>query len=214
MKDALEIYFRYQIMPALQRHQLRVAGVARQICDSVSHELDTDGVVSVCLLHDMGNIIKFDLSYFPEFVKPEGLEHWQKVKDGFVEKYGSDEHVATEKICREIGLSETEMGYLSAVGFSRASENVTSDSLERKICCYSDMRVGPHGVLSIEERLADGRKRYAGKKHTIASERFEEMAAAVRELERQIFLAASIRPEDVTDASVDKIVASLEANKS
>src|SRR3954452_25294278 len=99
MKKVSEIYSEYKIMPALQQHQLRVAAVAAMICDSLPGT-DKETVVIACLFHDMGNIIKSDLSYFPEFVQPEGLEYWEKVKQEYIQKYGSDENAATKEIAK------------------------------------------------------------------------------------------------------------------
>ena len=210
MQNITQIYSEYKIMPTLQQHQLRVAGVAKQICDAISESIDKEGVVNVCLVHDMGNIIKFDLTYFPDFVQPEGLEYWQGVKDEYIQKYGSEEHVATEMICKEIGLSDTQTEYLQAIGFSRVKKALASDSLEKKICCYADQRVGPRGVLSIQERLVDGHKRYAGRKDkAVASDQFEELAAALQALEQDIISHASILPTDITDASIAPIIESL-----
>lgn len=164
MKNILEIYSKYKIMPTLQQHQLRVAGVAKQICDAIAEPLDKDGVMDVCLVHDMGNIIKFDLTYFPDFVQPEGLEYWQAVKDEYIQKYGPEEHVATEMICEELGLPDIQQNYLALIGFSKIIKVLNTGSLEQKICCYADQRVGPRGVLIIQERLIEGRKRYEGRK--------------------------------------------------
>jgi 5'-deoxynucleotidase YfbR-like HD superfamily hydrolase len=57
-------------MRNLQLHQLRVAAVGQIICESIPDFDETEEVVTTCLLHDMGNIIKFDLNYFPEFLEP------------------------------------------------------------------------------------------------------------------------------------------------
>jgi hypothetical protein len=210
MKNILDLYSKYKIMPTLQQHQLRVAGVAKQICDAISKTIDKEGVVDVCLVHDMGNIIKFDLTYFPDFVQPEGLEYWQSVKDEYIQKYGPEEHFATEMICKEIGLSDAQIEYLHAIGFSRVKKALASDSLEKKICCYADQRVGPHGVLSVQERLVDGRKRYEGRKDkALVSEQFEELAVALSELEKEIFSHASIQPSDITDESIAPIIESF-----
>ena len=54
----------------------------------------------------MGNIIKFDLDVFPQFWEPEGKDHWQQIKDEWIQKYGDDEHAAALAIAREIGLPE------------------------------------------------------------------------------------------------------------
>lgn len=66
-----QIYDRYQVLPALQLHMLRVAAVAQLICSSHHRALPTDHIISCCLLHDIGNILKFDLTYYPEFLEPE-----------------------------------------------------------------------------------------------------------------------------------------------
>lgn len=197
-------------MPTLAEHQFRVASVAKQICDSIPLSLNVDGVVDVCLLHDMGNIIKFDLNYFPDFLQPEGLEYWKKIKDEFIQKYGNEEHVATEKICEEIGLPDIEMSYIRAIGFSKIKKVLASDSLEEKICLYSDLRVGPYGVLSIEDRLIDGRKRYEGRKEkALGLGQFGEFATALREIEKQLFSYSSIIPSDITDLSIKPIILQL-----
>ena len=202
-----EIYAKYKIMPTLQQHQIRVASVAKMICDSLSAPINSDGVITACLFHDMGNIIKFDLDYFPEFTQPEGLEYWQSVKDEYVKKYGADEHLATEIICKEIGFPEVELSYLDAIGFWRATKTLESDSLEKKICCYADQRVGPFGVLSIEGRLADGRKRYENKKHSAFDiEQFAITSQALRDLEKQIFSQSLITPESITDETIKTTV--------
>jgi len=78
--NIIQVYAKYQIMPELARHQLRVAGVAQTIVQACQERLDEDSIVTACLLHDMGNILKFDLTRFPEFLQPEGLDYWQQVQ--------------------------------------------------------------------------------------------------------------------------------------
>lgn len=196
-------------MPGLQMHQLRVGAVARLICESFPERLDSQNVISACLLHDMGNIIKSDLITFPEFLEPQGLEYWRKVKDDFIQKYGSDDHEATWAIAKELSIPEKAFSYLGTIGFRSLQKVLESDSFERKICSYSDMRVGPHGVLPLEERLAEAHKRYAGKKHAIASDQFNTLANAVREIEKQIFRKVRIKPEDINDESVRQAIMDL-----
>lgn len=203
MRTIEDVYEEYKIMPTLREHMYRVAAVASLICDSIQNFEHKDEVVATCLVHDMGNIIKFDLAYFPEFLQPKGIRYWQQVKDDFVMKYGNDEHAATKEICHEIGLSDAVISNLDFIGFSKIGKIITNNFLIAKICCYADQRVGPYGVLSIEERLIDGRKRYEGRKDkVIVSESFEKLADALRTLERQVFEAASIRPEEITDEVV------------
>jgi hypothetical protein len=73
----LDIYKDYQIPDNLQLHQLRVAGVAKLTFDNwLSEKPDINLITSVCLLHDMGNIIKFDFEKFPQLVEGD-IEHWR-----------------------------------------------------------------------------------------------------------------------------------------
>ncbi len=205
-----QAYDKYKIMPTLQLHQLRVAAVGLILCDSIPGFKDTKDVLTTCLLHDMGNIIKFDLNYFPEFLKPEGLQYWQKVKDEFIQKYGSDEHYATQRIINELVDSEKIKEYVDKVGFSKLQETCKDTSLVKKICAYSDMRVSPHGVVSIEERVSDGRKRYEGRKDkTIGSDKYEILADALKEVEKQIFETVTIKPEDITNDLVNEKIEEL-----
>ncbi len=130
---AQEIYDIYKIMPNLQIHQLRVAAVEQILCNSIPDFKETKEVVTTCLLHDMGNIINFDLNYFPEFIEPEGLEYWQKVKDDYIQKYGRDEHRATRSIISELVDSEKIKEYVDQVGFSKLQETKEKSSLVKKI---------------------------------------------------------------------------------
>jgi hypothetical protein len=96
------------------------------------------------------------------------------------------------------------------IGFSKILQVVQDNSWEKKICCYSDQRVGPRGVLSIDERLKEGQKRYAGRKEkTMPFGRFEELTSGLKELENQIFSKTVLRPEDINDQSIRNIFLDL-----
>lgn len=213
MKTVQEYYGAYRIMPSLQLHQLRVAAVAKQVCESFTAPIDTDTVVRAALLHDMGNILKFDLARFPEFLKPEGLLHWEGVKREYEEKYGSDQHAASLAIAREIGASAAVLRCIDAVAFSRARQTLESGSWEERVCEYADARVGPHGVLPLVERLEEARLRYAARPRqlgiTAPRDAFDALVEAEKGLERLIFERCRIRPEDITDASVAPLVEEL-----
>ena len=205
MRTAREIYGEYKIMPSLQMHQLRVAAVGKLICEHLDKPVRTEDVVVACLFHDMGNILKFDLGAMPGFLEPEGLEYWQKVKEEFNNKYGTEQHSATEKIARELKLPQAILEILGATGFSRIAEVAASSSMETKIVQYADMRVGPFGILPFKERLADLSRRYAAKKNHLS----EAAERGCYDIERQIFTQAAIRPEDITDAAVAPLIEEL-----
>lgn len=201
-------------MPSLQLHQLRVAAVAKLICNNFKKPLNERDVVLACLFHDMGNIVKFDLMVFPELVKPEGVEYWEAVKVEFRKKYGNDQHEVSEKIAREIGLSERVIDCIGAVAFSKAEQILAAGTWEQKICEYADSRVSPNGVDSLESRLREARKRYLVRNAdnpiaTTPQDRFEVVLEAEREIERQIFANATITPESVTETAAAPVIKEL-----
>jgi hypothetical protein len=214
MKTPREIYDAYKILPNLQLHQLRVTAVAKLVCDGFKAPVDERTVILACLFHDMGNILKFDLMRFPEFVAEKGVGYWQEVKNEYAEKYGRDQHEATLKIARELGLSEQVRICIDSIAFSKAEATLGSGTWEQKICEYADSRVGPHGVLPLDERLREARKRYLTRtvKPDIAlvpPDRFEEIVQAEHELERVILAQATHAAEDINDAAVATLLGKL-----
>ncbi len=203
-----EIYDTYRIPPQLRLHQLRVAAVAKILSQSIAGFNECTGVVRAMLLHDMGNIIKFDLQKFPEFLQPEGLDYWGRVQREFISKYGPDEHVATLRIAQEIGVSERIIDLISCVGFDKAELNKNTTDTAKKICAYSDQRVGPHGILSLAQRLEEGRKRYADHPKIALSspEKYTLLSTSLLSIEKQIFSLSSIQPEDISDSQVTSVI--------
>jgi hypothetical protein len=205
-----DVYDRYHIMPVLRLHQLRVAAVAKQICASLTTPANTEAIVATCLIHDMGNILKFDLTYFPDATQPEGPEYWERVKADYAHRYGTDEHAATAQIAKELGVSDTIQTYLSTIGFSQVSQALHHGSLEQQICCYADQRVAPSGVVSIYERLEDGRQRYANRPHrTLGPQTYDTLARDLEALETAVFKHTTIRPEAITNATIEADVTAL-----
>jgi hypothetical protein len=210
-----EVYAQYRLMPSLQTHMYRVAGVALEICNNLTSEatakVHRTEVITACLLHDMGNIIKFDLARFPEFLEPEGLEYWQQVQNEFFAEYGFDEHRATLTIAQELGVSIEVVQLIKAIGFTQTQANYENPDLNAKVCEYADDRVTPFGVVSLEERILDLEERYAdqypGPDQKARRERFAEY---VRKIEHQIFEQVTIQPAEITETSVEKHRAFLE----
>ena len=207
MKKISEIYSEYKIMPNLQEHMLRVAAVASLICDNFNELLPKKDIITACLLHDMGNIIKFKLNYFPEFNKPEGIEYWQNVQNEYIKKYGNDEHHVAKEIASEIGVSERVLELINAISFLGASHNVLSEDFGKKVVDYCDNRVSPFGVVSGEQRFMDLRKRYTN--HGGDTPERQAFEKALRQIEKQIFSKCKIKPEDINDEAIAPIIEEL-----
>ena len=206
-----DTYTKYKITQTLQEHQLRVAAVAKQICDNLTISIDTTTVIQACLLHDMGNILKFVFDGSPpEWFQPEGEEYWKNVKQKFHKKYGDDEHQASLEIAKEIGVSHKVLECIDCIDFDTALENVKRTDIEPKICDYADLRVGPSGVVSVDQRLEEGRKRYKDRPDKwIKPERWQELSQACHALETQVFEHSKIKPSDITDESIAPIMEQL-----
>lgn len=208
--NILDVYKRYNILPMLQQHQLRVAGVAYTIC-TAQQLPETKEVVTACLLHDMGNILKFDMVHFLDAFEPEGVEYWAAEKARMQQIYGTDEHAATVAIAKELGVSGLTLSIVDNIGFSHIPDLLEADNLPSMIGEYADMRVAPHGVVSLEERLEEARKRYATKIKQTNPEWHAKLMASVPALEARIFKGISVRPEDITAASVAPLLETLRA---
>ncbi|HVO86883.1 MAG TPA: HD domain-containing protein [Candidatus Binatia bacterium] len=210
MAKITDIYQKYKITRSLQEHQLRVAAVAKQICDNLTVQVDTDSVVKACLLHDMANILKFDFS-FAHLFAPEGVEYWKKVREEVAKKYQSqDEHQVTVMIAKEIGVSDRVLDYIDSVGFRYTLKTLARPDIEPKICDYSDTRVAPTKITSVQERMEEGRIRYLDRPSKwIKPEQYQQLIQACFDMEKQVFASCKIGPEDITDQSSAPVIEQL-----
>jgi len=204
-----DIYSEYKIPPNLQKHMFRVAAVASMICDNFNEPLEKDDIIASCLFHDMGNIIKYDMEYFPQYLEPEGLEYWQKVKGDYIEKYGKNEHEATLKIIKELGLSEKILEFVDQINFSLTCNHRDSNDFNTKIINYADWRIDPHGVVSYEERLIEAEERYKNKEDLFPLEEREKFIACGKDIEKQIFAKCKIKPEDIGNKTIEPLILEL-----
>lgn len=182
-----DIYHKYQIPEQLQEHMYRVTAVGLIVNDFLSYfiKLDKDILTTTMLLHDIGNIIKFDLN--SDLLKNENIENLKTIKNDFILKYGDDEHVATVSIMKEIGVDKKSIEILDNIGSSRIESIINSDDWYKKVCSYADFRVSPHGVASVEERFDDVIKRYKGSNHILGNiEKTEQKKKQAVILEAQI----------------------------
>lgn len=199
------VYKKYRIFKGLQDHMLRVAAVAKIICDNFEGELNKKDILTACLLHDMGNIIKVDFTHFPEFFEPEGVEYWKNVKGEFEEKYKDKDggHTTALLVARELGLRDEVVTYIDQVRFRLLCENSQEENMARKIIQYADGRVGPHGVVSYVERHVEADNRYK------FDDKDRELVECGKRIEKQIFEHCKIKPEDITDEAIAPIVEEL-----
>ncbi|MFZ2555686.1 MAG: HD domain-containing protein [Minisyncoccia bacterium] len=209
-----DIYETYQVPPWLQQHQVRVAAVGKMVSDSLSVPHDRHLVIATCLLHDIGAIVKFDFSdeaqsRLNDMCPPEEVSHWTKIRDAIRARYGDAEYDATNAILDELGLASIKAVF-NQLSISKVHSMLVAAAAEVKIVQYGDMRVGPFGVVSLEERIADGNERYRDVYEREGRLReSESYLADARQLEQQLFEGIRLRPEDITDGSAAQIIESL-----
>ena len=198
-------------MPNLVMHQIRVAAVAMQICESLNIEIDKESIIKACLLHDMGNIIKFNLIQTQLLFGLSDLEIKDAiaVQNEFIQKYGKSEHKATVLIGEELGVSPHILELIDCVDSSNLEILAMNDDFNKKICMYADGRVTPHGVVSIQERSREAKERYKNHPNKFDEESRLHFNKNLGSVEKQIFSHTKIKPEDINNESVKNYLEKL-----
>jgi len=197
--DIKKIYDKYHIPPNLQKHMLRVAALSQILIENwINQKLDKTSVTTACLFHDMANIIKYNFSNPPIF-KREGqkTDYWKNIQESIIHKYGHDVYKATLTICHEIGMKNKIIHLVGKLEWSNSLNLIKENRFESMICIYSDMRIGPHGILSLRNRLKDLRSR-----NTSFDFEFTEKYAAA--LEKEIQKHISISVNSITDRELNE----------
>ena len=147
--------------------------------------IDWKKVKKTALLHDLGNIVRFDFDKYPQFLGPEisRIDYWKEVQAETIAKYGNDDHDATEKMLQELNVSKDIANVILEKSFGNSVQVAKGDNWYAKILSYCDNRVMPKGVVTLEERILDTKERapkYANRPD------FEELCDSSREVEKQI----------------------------
>ena len=210
--DILKIYQRYNIPPNLQQHMIRVAAFATLIVNSWKGQnvLDKGLIVTSCLLHDLGNIIKFDFENFPELLGPEikNIEFWKKVKKDMIKKYGKDEDIATVRMVKGLRVSKKILFIVENWGFKNFTKIAKSDNWSWKIAVYSDHRISPQGVVTLKENLENKQKRYKLSRPTAShiSDKAKDLYKSAMEIESEIAKNVSLDLQKINTDELDKFL--------
>jgi hypothetical protein len=184
-----EVYEQFGIPLNLREHMLKVTNIARLIADGWKEEIDKNQLVRASLVHDLANIVKFKLD--------PGSDLIEKQKET-IEKFGADDHVATEKMLRDLGLEEALIKIVQMKSFGNAIEVAQSDNWILKILFYSDMRVVPSGVVDLETRLNDVVTRL--EKYRTHPQKNELMQSA-RDVEKQVQAMTETNLSGITEST-------------
>lgn len=189
-----EIYDQLGITPNLQEHMLRVTSVALFIQKHwIGEQLDPELLKTMLMLHDVGNIVKFDFDKYPEFLGDEikRVDYWKDKQKETITKYGADDHDATVAMLEELRISSQISQRIYDMGYWNVKVISERNDWMLKVALYSDLRVGPMGILSMTDRVNDIHDRLAKYKNK------PELIGYSQELEKQI--------QENMDAPVDRI---------
>ena len=203
--NILRIYDKYHLPENLQMHMLRVAACSNLIIDNWNGpDIDKQAIIRVCLLHDMGNMVKIQEDFSKD-------EKFIKIRKEYFDKYGTNDHEINLEIGKQEGLTEKELTILDGKRSRKNEETLKSNSYERKICAYCDQRVAPDGVVSIKERLEDAKVRYKNKPLSVWSneEKANHLIECSLGIEKQIMKHCKLNPEDINDESIRKYIEML-----
>lgn len=187
-----DVYTTFGIPPNLQQHMLRVAALAKCILDGwKGPSVHAQEIIQVCLLHDIAKPIDFDLSRQSAFISsPDEVAKLKKTQQRLKDTYGSHEHTATCTICKEVGLNTCALSLMKACEWKNMETLIKENKVEYMIPIYCDMRIGPVGILSLEERMQNLRSRTPVSSH-------QELLQAGKRAERIM--------QDLTTTNITKI---------
>lgn len=206
MDTVANIYDHYKIPPTLGLHMLRVGAVADILCERAKVDVPRADIVWACLLHDMGNIIKFDLDKKIPGLDMGDVAYWKQVQKEYIEKYGHDEHIATETIAREIGAPAAVLRIIEGIGTSYAASAFEGSDVPVLVATYADFRVTPRAVVSLEERIVDLLERYAG---TEKYEPYKKTTEVYHAIEAYVVRELGLATVTFSDKEVVERVAAL-----
>lgn len=203
-----EVYNKFGTPPNLQEHMMRVAGITIFLRDHWNNgdcKIDWNLALAVALLHDLGNVVKFEFDKFPQFLGDEqkNIDHWRDVQKKVIEIYGTDDHDVTKKMLEEIRMNPKSIKIILNKSFGNSIEAKNSNDWPLKILYYADLRVLPNGVGTMDDRIADVRNRMP--KYTSRPD-FEDLVSAAKEIEQQIQANINVPVSEISDttASFDK----------
>lgn len=163
-----DIYKKYDIIDNLAEHMLRTAGVGYFVASNWKEKgVDVNLTTAACLLHDVGNLVKFDLDN--PIVEIDDPEKWRRIQKKYWDKYGKNTHDVTIQIIEELGREDV-VGVIEEEGevYGKSVEVIKGASLPTQFLLYSDVRVMPHGVTGMQDRIDDLQARYGNPKYDLS----------------------------------------------
>lgn len=199
-----EAYKKYEIPPNLQAHSLQVTKISLFIANHwCGDNIDKKLILKAGLLHDLGNIVKFQIEKYPEFLGKERkrLNYWLRIQKKMIKKYGKDDLQATKKMLRELGVDSEVLQIIMGKNFHQVIKTEKSDNWTLKVLFYADLRVGPFGIVSLKERFKEVIPRV---KIYREADNLNELVKACYRIEKQIQANLDVDVSKITEELIEK----------
>jgi uncharacterized protein len=195
LQDLIE---KYRVPLHIRAHMEKVAGVALFLARKLiaqGEKVDLHNLRQASLLHDILKLCDFKelrLEYFTQTYSQEDVHFWTEL----IKSCSHKGHIqaAYELL---IGLDEPELAEIVKKHRFNCliEESEKPVTWEEKLLYYADKRVMHDKVVSIKERLEDGRKRYFPDGKVPVDDSLVEKA--LFELEQEICGRAEIKPDEL-----------------
>lgn len=205
------IFQRYQLPELLQKHLWRTASLMELL---VRHwhgpELNQPVLIETMLLHDLGNLVKFDLSVTAPLplLSPQEIEKYRALQAEWHHKYGTVVDAVTVQLITELRLVNgpaMSQIILEHTDGTQAS-TVNHDDWMQKLCDYTDFRIAPQGLVTLQERFADLGKRYAGRAADWnTAEKVAQKLAFFTSIETQLQTHLDLNLAEITAADLEPL---------
>lgn len=154
-------YEKFTTPKNLQEHMLRVAVLSKIIFNKwTGPTINENAVLKACALHDVAKPITFDIAKQAQYgMPPKDIENLEKLQKFIIGKYGIDEHKASVGICKDLGMEIKAIEILENIEWKYIPDLFKTNNIEPLVAIYCDMRIGPKGILTMQERINDLKKR-------------------------------------------------------
>jgi hypothetical protein len=199
-----QVYEKYSTPKNLQEHMLRVAALAKIITNSwTKNVLDVNSIIKTCTLHDTAKPMTFDISKQAVYgATPEEIKKLKKLQSLLRSKYGQVEHDAVIEMYKDLKMEPNCIRLIKNFEWIYIPRLIDENDLESLICIYCDMRMGPKGILGLQERLDDLKAR-------MGSEQYEEDVKNGKMLEPIITKNVNINLNSITDDNLNSLFLEL-----
>lgn len=177
----------------VQDHCYQVARVARFLAGKLSQKgipIDPEEMEVAGILHDIVRVVDFK-TLPPTLGNEEDQKFWKKIR----EKYRGMHHAEAAGMVLK-GRGEDRLAdIIKRHGYSSIGIDSGPQTWEAKVLYYADKRVAHDDVVSLEERLNEGQKRYYP--DTPVTQEEMSRRQKVFALEKEIFSHLDFTPAEI-----------------